>query len=153
MEWMTLASTLVGGGIATVSAGYLERRRWKHDRVDQRIEARRALYGTYLAGLSTARLTFSRLVRDTEVSNAERRQLAWDAFAPCSGLRYQVVISAPEAVATAAEDVYRKLRDLRNAVSEGLQLEGSDYAEYRARYDTALRTLRAAMRVDLGADG
>jgi hypothetical protein len=152
MEWMALASTIVGGAIATISAGYLERRRWKRDRIDQRTEARRVLYGTYLATLSQARLAFSRLARDKDASNAERRKAAWDAFDPCSGLRYQMTISAPKAVVEPAEDVYRKLRDLRNAVADGLLLEGGDYAEHRTRYDAALRALRAAMRDDLGAD-
>ncbi|MFE9024576.1 hypothetical protein ACFYNL_39345 [Streptomyces sp. NPDC007808] len=152
MEWMALASTLVGGAIATISAGYLDRRRWKRDRTDQQTEARRVLYGTYLANLSQARLVFSRLVRDTEASNVERRKAAWDAFDACSGLRYQMTISAPKTVVEPAEDVYRKLRDLRNAVADGLLLEDADYAERRIRYDIALGALRAAMRDDLAAD-
>ncbi|MFJ9736999.1 hypothetical protein [Streptomyces sp. NPDC101166] len=152
MEWMTLASTLVGGAIATVSAGYLDRRRWRRDRIDQQTEARRVLYGTYLANLSQARLVFSRLARDADASDVERRKAAWDAFDPCSGLRYQMTISAPKTVVEPAEDVYRTLRELRNAVADGLMLESGDYAEHRSRYDTALGALRAAMRDDLGAD-
>jgi hypothetical protein len=152
MEWMALASTVVGGAIATVSAGYLDRRRWKRDQVDQQTEARRVLYGTYLATLSQPRLVFSRLARDPDASAVERRQAAWDAFDPCSGLRHQMTISAPTTVVEPAEDVYRRLRDLRNAVTEGLLLEDHDYSEHRARYDAALRTLRTAMRNDLGVD-
>ncbi|MFF3941088.1 hypothetical protein [Streptomyces phaeofaciens] len=151
MELMALASTLVGGAIATMSAGYLDRRRWRRDRIDQRTEARRVLYGNYLAALSQARLTFSRLSRDREASNAERRKAAWDAFDPCSGFRHQMTISAARAVVEPSEDLYRTLRDLRNAVAEGLLLEGGDYAEHRVRYDAALDALRAAMRDDLEA--
>ncbi|MFF4585658.1 hypothetical protein [Streptomyces sp. NPDC001388] len=152
MEWMTLASTMVGGVIATMSAGYLDRRRWKRDRIDQRTEARRVLYGNYLAALSQARLTFSRLSRDAEASRAERRKAAWDAFDPCSGFRHQMTISAAREVVEPSEDLYRTLRDLRNAVADGLLLEGGDYAEHRVRYDTALDALRAAMRDDLEAE-
>ncbi|MFJ9961475.1 hypothetical protein [Streptomyces avermitilis] len=152
MEWMALASTIVGGGIATVSAGLHERRRWKRDRGDQRIELRRNLYGTYLSGLSRARLACSVLARDPDASLSERRKAAWDAFEPCVSLRYQIAISAPAAVVTPAENVFRRLRDLRDATAEGLLLDSNAYAIHRTDYDTALQALRGAMRDDLGAD-
>lgn len=151
MEWMALASTVVGGGIATASAGFLEYRRWKRDRGDQRIETRRALYGSYLAGLARARHTCSVLSRDTEMSPAQRSRAVWEAFEPCISLRYELSISAPESVVTPAEHTFRRLRDLRDAVAEGVPAGSEEYASHRMRYDEAHLSLRSAMRTDLGA--
>lgn len=152
MEWMTLASTIVGGGIATVSAGFHERRRWTRDRGDQRTEIRRVLYGSYLSSLSQARLACSVLARDPDASPDVRRKTAWDAFEPCLSLRYQIAISAPTPVVTPAEDAFRRLRDLRDAITDGLLVNSTAYASHRTSYDTALLALRGTMRDDLGAE-
>jgi hypothetical protein len=137
MEWMPLASTIVGGGIA-------------RDQGDRRAEIRRVLYGTYLSSLSQARLACSVLARDPDASLNERRKAAWDAFEPCVSLRYQIAISAPAAVVTPAE--IRQLRGIRDAMAEGLLVGGNEYASHRTGYYTALQALRSAMRDDLGAD-
>ncbi|WP_039938278.1 hypothetical protein [Streptomyces himastatinicus] len=55
MEWITLASTVVGAGIATGSALLLDRRRWQRERRDRELETRRTLYGDYLACLGPGR--------------------------------------------------------------------------------------------------
>lgn len=151
MEWMALASTIVGGGIATASAGFLEYRRWKRDRGDQGIETRRALYGSYLAGLARARHACSVLARDTEMPPAQRSRAVWEAFEPCISLRYELSISAPAFVVTPAEHTFRRLRDLRDAVAEGLLADSDQYASHRTSYDKAHLSLRSAMRTDLGA--
>ncbi|MFJ9019159.1 hypothetical protein ACIRPU_04090 [Streptomyces sp. NPDC102259] len=72
---MALASTVVGGGIATMSAGVMERRRWRRERGEQRTEARRALYGSYLAALARARHACSLMARETQASVAMRSDL------------------------------------------------------------------------------
>ncbi|MFF5299087.1 hypothetical protein ACFY5F_06970 [Streptomyces sp. NPDC013161] len=147
-----MASTVVGGGIATVSAGVLERGRWKRARGEQRMETRRALYGSYLAALARARHACSLTARETEASLDERRRVVWDAFEPCISLRYELSISAPLSVVAPAEDTFRRLRDLRDAVAGGGTADSDEYTRGRTGYDGAHVALRAAMRNDLGAE-
>jgi len=152
VEWLALVSTLVGGGIATVSAAVLERRRWRRQRYEQQEGIRRVLYGSYLAALAKARHTMSLMVRETETPLEQRRRAVWDAFEPCVGLRYELSIVAPQSVVVPAEDVFHRLQDLLESVSAGATAEDDTYASRRARYIEVHTALRSAMRSDLGAE-
>ncbi|RSN90114.1 hypothetical protein DMH26_28570 [Streptomyces sp. WAC 05379] len=152
MEWIALASTVVGGAIAAGSAGWLEHRRWRRVRGEQNIDTRRAQYGSYLAALATARHTCSLMARETESPLDQRRRAVWDAFEPCISLRYELAISAPPFVVSPTEDTFRRLRDIRDVVAQGMSAESNEYALGRTRYDQAHITLRTAMRRDLGAE-
>ncbi|MEV1084186.1 hypothetical protein AB0I98_39265 [Streptomyces sp. NPDC050211] len=147
-----MVSTVVGGGIATVSAGVLERRRWRRERGEQQAETRRVLYGSYLAAVAKARHTISLMARETETPLDQRRRAVWDAFEPCVGLRYELSIVAPQSVVVPAEDVFRRLQDLLNSVSAGVMADGDEYARGKARYGDAHTALTSAMRSDLGAE-
>jgi hypothetical protein len=116
------------------------------------METRRVLYGSYLAVLAKARHTCSLMARETEVPADQRRKAVWDAFEPCISFRYELAISAPRLVVSPAEDTFRRLRDIRDIVAQGLSAEGDEYAQCRTRYDEAHLALRRAMRRDLGAE-
>lgn len=152
MEWVTLASTVVGGGIATVSAGTLELWRWRRDKGEQHVETRRVLYGSYLAALARARHACSLMARETALPGDERRRAVWDAFEPCASLRYELAISAPPFVVAPAEATFRRLRDIRDTVAQGLPPDSDEYVRGRLQYDEAHLALRQAMRRDLGAE-
>jgi hypothetical protein len=149
MQWITLISTVVGAVIATGSAMLLDRQRWKRERVDRETQARRTLYGDYLAGLSEARHACGNMARDPDMEPSTRRTTAREAFGPCIGLRYQMTITAPSRVVEASEDAFRRLRDLRDRVMEGVLATDPVYLEGRRTYDDALALLRARMREDL----
>lgn len=55
MEWSALASTVIGGMIATAAGLLAEGRRWKREHGNRRAELQRTLYGSYLASLSQVR--------------------------------------------------------------------------------------------------
>ncbi|MFF7369365.1 hypothetical protein [Streptomyces tricolor] len=149
MEWFTLISTIAGAAIATGSAMLLDRQRWKRERSDRETQARRALYGDYLAGLSESRHACGNVARDSDMDLPTRRATAREAFGPCIGLRYQMTISAPGRVVEASEEAFRRLRDLRDRVMEGVLVTDPVYLEGRRTYDDALAVLRARMREDL----
>ncbi|MET9122073.1 hypothetical protein [Streptomyces sp. NPDC004528] len=152
MEWMSLASTMVGGGIATASAGLLDHRRWKRERGDQSTDTRRSLYVSYLSTLTTARHACRIAVREPILDPDERRRAVWEAFEACTALRYEVSICAPRYVVTPADDSFRRLRDLRDVVADGFSRDSAEYVSGRLRYDRSYQSLRDAMRKDLGAD-
>jgi hypothetical protein len=152
VEWTALISTVVGGGIATLSAGALEFWRWKRQRVDRSIENRRVLYGSYLADLSTTRHACSVLARATDMPPVERAKAVWEAYEHCLRHRYDVEITAPSGVVAAAEDTHQALRNICIAVAEGLTYDSEDYARLRETYKETHSSLRSAMRFDLGAE-
>ncbi|WKD31430.1 hypothetical protein [Streptomyces xanthophaeus] len=153
MEWVTLISTMVGAAIATGSAVLLDRRRWQRERLDRETQTRRNLYGEYLACLSEARHTAGNVARDPDMLFPERRATARAAFGPCIGLRYQMTITAPTRVVDASEDAFRRLRDLRDLVMEGVSVTEPAYLAGRRSYDDALAALRLRMREDLRSGG
>ncbi|WP_405892008.1 hypothetical protein OG612_13785 [Streptomyces sp. NBC_01527] len=149
MQWITLFSTIVGAAIATASAMLLDRQRWRRERLDRETQTRRNLYGEYLASLSEARHACGNVARDPDMEPSTRRTTAREAFGPCIGLRYQMTISAPGRVVDASESAFRRLRDLRDRVMEGVLATEPAYLEGRRSYDDALAVLRARMREDL----
>ncbi|MFC8411971.1 hypothetical protein OHA99_11505 [Streptomyces coelicoflavus] len=155
MQWITLISTIVGAVIATGSAMLLDRQRWKRECLDRETQTLRTLYGDYLAGLSEARHACGNVARDSDMEPSMRRITAREAFGQCIGLRYQMTISAPSRVVEASEDAFRRLRDLRDRVMEGVLVTDPVYLAGRRTYDDALAVLRARMRedLDLGEDG
>lgn len=133
----------------------LDRQRWRRERLERETQARRTLYGEYLASLSEARHACGNVARDPEVDLSTRRTTARQAFGPCIGLRYQMTISAPSRVVDASEEAFRRLRDLRDRVMAGVLAAEPVYVEGRLAYNDALAVLRARMREDLrvGEDG
>lgn len=152
VEWTALISTVAGGGIATLSAGVLEFWRWKRQRVDQSIENRRVLYGSYLAVLSSTRHTCSWLARATELAPTERAKAVWDAYEHCLSLRYEIQIMAPLRVVAAADTTHHAVRDLCMAVEVGATSDSEEYTRVRQAYKDAHMSLRRAMRADLGSE-
>lgn len=152
MPWTTLASAVVGALIATASAALLDRSRWRREQDDRLINARRVLYGEYLACLSQARNDFRSLARNQTVDVVERERSARDSFAPCYGVRYQMSITAASNVFVASENAFRRLRDVRDLAAAGTLAGDEAYSGGRAEYEAALTCLRDAMRLDLGAD-
>ncbi|GAA0301136.1 hypothetical protein GCM10010302_44630 [Streptomyces polychromogenes] len=145
-------SAVVGALIATASAALLDRTRWRRERDDRLLAARRVLYADYLAALSQARNAFRGLARDPDMDPGERARCARESFAPCCGVRYQMSITAASTVVTASEYAFRRLRDVRDLAARGVLAEDAAYADGRTECEAALTRLRAAMRRDLGAE-
>lgn len=108
MQWMTLASAVVGALIATASAALLDRGRWRREQDDRLLGTRRVLYSDYLTCLSQARNAFRSLPRNQDMASVERERSTRDSFAPC----YQMSITAASNVFVASEDAFRRLRDV-----------------------------------------
>ncbi|MEV0372557.1 hypothetical protein AB0I10_22450 [Streptomyces sp. NPDC050636] len=153
MQWMTLASAIVGAVIATASAALLDRSRWRREQHVRTIGVRRDLYGEYLACLSEASNALRSLARNGDLGLAERAASARDSFAPCYAMRYQMSITASPAVFEASEATFRRLRDVRDLAANGTLAGDEAYSGGRAEYEEALTRLRTAMRKDLGTDG
>ncbi|MFJ1644697.1 hypothetical protein [Streptomyces sp. NPDC088258] len=153
MQWISLASVVVGALIATASSAFLDRRRWRREQAQRLVDARRILYGEYLAALSRARNDFRGLARDLDVPLDRRDMSARASFAPCYEIRYQVAITASVAVVAVSEETFRRLRDVRDLAGAGTLAGDERYSGGRGEYEAALTKLRAAMREELGSSG
>ncbi|MEU4352694.1 hypothetical protein [Streptomyces sp. NPDC023838] len=90
-------------------------------------------------------------VREPERDPQQRRRAVWEPFEACTSLRYELSICAPRYVVEKSDDSFRRLRDLRDIVTDGFSRDSNEYVTGRHRYDRAYQELWDAMRKDLGA--
>ncbi|WP_326771134.1 hypothetical protein OG978_48030 (plasmid) [Streptomyces sp. NBC_01591] len=152
MQWISLASAVVGAVIATASSAFLDRHRWRREQAQRLTDTRRVLYGEYLAALSKARNDFRVLARDLDTALAQRDVSARTSFAPCYEIRYQVTTTASAKVVAASEETFRCLRDVRDLAGAGTLAGDERYSGGRGEYEAALTELRVAMREELRSD-
>jgi hypothetical protein len=152
MQWLALVSTVLGALIGVGSTLVVDRRRWSRERSKAMYEARRQLYSDFLADLSTTRDAIRAVARGYHPADISRRQAAGDAFGKANlySRRYQVSITAPEAVVAAATETFRSLRELRNVAAAGHDNDSGENRAVKARYEAGLTKLIDVMRDDLG---
>ncbi|MGP3980869.1 hypothetical protein [Streptomyces sp. KR80] len=115
-------------------------------------DLRRQLYGEYLAALTRTRNQLKDIAGSTALVGDERARQAGEAYREGGAyeLRYQMAITAPAQVVGPSEDALRRLRDMRDRIQEGVT--GRTLDEEFGTLITTIKTLRDAMRSDLGAD-
>jgi hypothetical protein len=152
MQWLVLVSTVLGALIGVGSTLIVDRLRWSRERSKAMYEARRQLYSDFLADLSSTRDAVRAVARGYYPAEISRRQAAGDAFGKANlySRRYQVSITAPEAVVAAATETFRSLRELRNVAAAGHDNVSDEYGVAKAKYEAGLTKLIGVMRDDLG---
>ncbi|MFJ8602505.1 hypothetical protein ACIREM_28115 [Streptomyces shenzhenensis] len=151
MTWLPLLGTLVGAVIALTSALLVEYRR---DRREERVERRKAkqeVYARYLAAHAEVRTQLRVLSVASGLTDEDRGDRAFRAYAACYAPRYELAVLAPQPVLALARNLDRHARDLRDVVIEGTTIEAEGGGRMREYLDT-LKVVQAAMRADLGAD-
>ncbi|GAA3480264.1 MULTISPECIES: hypothetical protein [Streptomyces] len=152
MSWITVVSTVAGAVIALSSALVIERRRDLRETRREWRTSRRDLYSAYLSALAKARSELWAIARDRSRSAEERSRAARACFTDCYELRYQFEVFAPRAVVEPALLYFRRVRDLRDAVADGLLHGMPEYEHHAAQVLEALTRVRDAMRADMGTD-
>ncbi|MGH4033112.1 hypothetical protein ACQB60_29720 [Actinomycetota bacterium Odt1-20B] len=152
MDIGTLIGTGLGAVVGVGSTLIADRVRWKRDQSMRQQELKRQLYGEYLVALTRTRNQLKDLVRLPNLAAEERAQRAGDLYREGGAyeIRYQMAITAPKHIVEPSENALRRLRDLRDRIQEnapGTQLD-SEFG----RLIKAIKTLRDAMRTDLGSD-
>ncbi|QKW07926.1 hypothetical protein HUT18_17560 [Streptomyces sp. NA04227] len=178
MDWTTPVSTLIGAVVGVGSTLLAESLRSRRDRGTQHESLKRELYARYLAALTATDSELQLLaVRHRNAGPVDELEIrdAWRSHALLA-LKYEIQLVAPAPVSEAAEQTYRRLRELRNAVgTQNLATRtsaldttsGPDttpspdttsvpaprseaWQTVHTPYVDALETLRVAMRADLG---
>ena len=86
---------------------------------------------------------------DTQLSRVSAAVTAFGS-AHLNAAREHVALVAPESVASAADATFRALRNLRDLLRQGHDLESSEYQQGLAQYQLTPNALRNVMRSDLG---
>ncbi|MFC7305800.1 hypothetical protein ACFQVC_16430 [Streptomyces monticola] len=152
MDIGTLIGTGLGAVVGVGSTLMADRVRWKRDRAARREDLKRELYGEYLAALTRTRNQLKDLVKARNFTPDERAHQAGELYREGGAyeLRYQMSITAPEQVVKRSDDALRKLRDVRDRLQE--QVTDSELDTEFTRLIKSVKSLRDAMRADLGAD-
>jgi hypothetical protein len=152
VDWVTLVSTAVGGGVALVGSALAH---WLSNR-DERSRSvrsdRKHGYVEYLIALDAAHARL-RQIADPDDPPDDLVVQARRAFGEAGvyEAREKLLLSASPAVVVPAEEALRRLATLRGAVRDGAKLHTMPYHDVYHPYAEALWNLRRSIRVDLGS--
>jgi hypothetical protein len=153
VDWGTLAGAALGAVVGAGSTMAADRSRWKRDHSTRERVARRELYSQYLAVLSLAthQLRDVRRVGPTKPEGRARRAGEVLSLSGAYQLRYQMLITAPEALEGPSEQAFRALRNLRDCVDEPEESKGPGWDDAIAAMNDAIAVLKSGMRDDLSS--
>jgi len=147
---LALLGTIVGASVTLLA----DRIRWRRDRGQRRVEALRNTYGTYLAALHATSEELRSVSLGEHAPQTSRSSAARAAFrvAQLNACREQLVLLAPrEPTVRVGDETFTTLRELRDAIGQGSDVDSPDYRQILKRYQGALYELRNVMRADLGS--
>lgn len=152
MSWSTALLTLLGTIVGASVTLLADRVRWRRDQHQRSDDARRDAYATYLAALHVTSEGIRAVSLGEHGPETSRPSAARAAFrsANLNATREQLVLLAPALIVRAADETFKGLRELRDLVGQGHDLESPDYRQVLDRYQLVLKTLRNGMREDLG---
>ncbi len=153
VNWGTLVATALGAILGTGSTLAVDRSRWRRDHRSREYVARRELYGQYLASLSLATHQLRDLRRPGALTGDERMRRVGEALSESGAyqLRYQMLITAPDALEGPIEEAFSSVRRLRDRFDEPDVCTDPQWDSSLDAVSEAIRALKRAMRDDLAA--
>ncbi|WP_199931279.1 hypothetical protein [Streptomyces sp. CB02923] len=156
MNWLSPIAALLGAVIGAGASLLAQRGQWRQQLQAQDHQARRQLYGQYLAALHEAGERLHLLAAGVKKPDADLfMEAAHEALSSESlySLRAQLVISAPEPVVKEVRKSLLAMRNLRDCIGRRSLLGSEEHkAAYRAVRETQER-LRDLMRADVVGRG
>jgi hypothetical protein len=150
MQWSTLIGTALGAIVGVGSALINDILRWRREQQKYQRSIRREIYVEFLSALTDAHEKM-RVASQRDYESAAARSLEIrDLFRDCYRIRYQISIIAEQGVVDGSEATFRKMRDIRDLLSGGENLESADYQKFRTEWGALLRQLQHSMRLELG---
>ncbi|MFG2085339.1 MULTISPECIES: hypothetical protein [unclassified Spirillospora] len=153
MDYGSVLLALAGGVIGSGSALLVDMQRRRHERRERFLDRRRDAYELFLAALidTDAGMRALAQAEGTPVTR-DRVRNAFDANSLLA-LRYRVHLIAPEPVVSASDEVYYRLRYVREALVEtnlpvGVR-ESQEWQDVHKPYRDALQNLISVMQHDI----
>lgn len=146
-----MAGTALGALVGAGSTMAADRSRWKRDHFTREHTTRRELYSQYLAALSLTTHRLRDLRRLGPTAREERARQAGDVLSTSGAYqaRYQMLITAPDALAEPTERAFRALRDLRDRFDQPDVRKDPEWDAAMNTVSETMGTLKQAMRDDL----
>jgi hypothetical protein len=153
MSWIPVLATAMGAIIGLGSALLTEHLRSRREHNELSTTVRREVYADYLSTLHDANEAMRTVALGEHPPDLPRKQAARAAFraAGVTKAREHIILLAPPAVITAADQAFRSLRTIRDRIGQGEQL--AQYEPVLLTYSEHLHALRDAIRHDLGVNG
>jgi hypothetical protein len=150
MDWGTLAGTALGALLGAGSTMTADRTRWKREHFTRERSTRRELYGLYLKSLSLATHQL-RDLRRSGLPHDERMRTAGEILSTSGAYesRYQMLITAPDALEEPVEQAFNCLRNLRDLLEEPDPCADQVWERVVTTIGDAIDILKKAMREDL----
>lgn len=151
MDLGTLVGTAMGAIVGVGTTMLAERSRWKRDQSSREQSVKRQLYGEYLTALSLTTHQLRDLKRSSPLAPEDRVRQAGEILGTGGtyGLRYQMLITAPEPLGHLADQAFEKLRDLRDRFDQPDVRVDAGWSSAQTALSDAIEALRVAMKADL----
>ena len=152
MDWLAPVSTIARVIVGVGATALADRSRWKHDQGREQAQLRRESYSRYLASHIQAHEAMRAAATSAHSPTGSRRAAIAEAFRSADPYvhRFGLSLLAPAAVVTLAAAAFRRVREIRDLLTSGAQVESAEYrAAQRAYYD-AIKAMSDAMRKGLG---
>ncbi|GAB2712822.1 hypothetical protein [Streptomyces bullii] len=151
MDWGTLAGTALGAFVGVATTLLAERARWRREHSSREQAVKRELYAQYLGALSLTTHQLRDLRRDPSLTQESRVRQAGEVLGGSTAyhLRYQVLITAPDALGELADRAFGCIRTLRDHLDHPDAHSNQEWDVALADLTETLRSLRTAMRNDL----
>ncbi|MEU3091360.1 hypothetical protein ABZ703_34230 [Streptomyces massasporeus] len=152
MNWLTLASTLLGAVVGVGSTLLADRARWGREAQAQMLERKRVLYGEFLTALNLAQESLFAVAYGRHPAELSRDLAARAAFDnhQVYAVRERLVLSGGEPVVATGDLAFNRLKTFRDVVGSGAAPDSPESGDALLPYAVALRELRHAMREELG---
>jgi hypothetical protein len=150
MQWSTLVGTALGVIVGIGSELINDILRWRREQQKYQRSIRQEIYAEFLSTLTDVHEKMRAASQSGYESAAVRSVEIRDLFRDCYRIRYQISIIAEQGVVNGSEATFRKMRDIRDLLSEGENLESADCQKLRTEWGALLRQLQHSMRLELG---
>jgi hypothetical protein len=153
MDWSSTISTLTGAIVGVGSTLLADRTRWRRDAGSKLRETRREVYTEFLSAMNRTSEALYAVALDVEGRGPSYEAAAYEAFRKHDvyAARERLILTGVEPVVISGDVAFHCLRDIRDAVAEGVIAGSAEHSRALGRYGDSLRELRNAMRTDLGA--
>jgi hypothetical protein len=151
MDWSAIVGTIVGASLGICSTLLVSRMQWRHQQDGRWYDIRRETYVDFLTAVNKSyealwALGLGEYESSLPLLGASREILRSSGVYEA---RQRVIISAPQSVINACEEVFQRLKEVRDIIGNGHDADSREFKEVDGYYRLGILGLDKAIRADL----